>query len=149
MKTDLELALECIVNIYHQYAVKSIPIDDYLNRTEFSQLLKENAEPFLHRTMTPNLSIDNYISQLFSRADKNRDGRLKFTEFLTTLSGVVIDAHERFHEYQKRNKQQPEAGQDHGHGHGHDHGHGHSHGHDHGHGPGRDQDHSCGHDPRK
>lgn len=51
MKTDLELALECIVNVYHQYAVKCPPIDDYLNKTEFSQLLKENAEPFLHRNM--------------------------------------------------------------------------------------------------
>ncbi|KAK2518120.1 hypothetical protein Q9233_012631 [Columba guinea] len=137
MKTDLELALECIVNVYHQYAVKCPPIDDYLNKTEFSQLLKENAEPFLHRNMAPGLSVDKYISQLFSRADKNRDGRLRFTEFLTTLSGVVIDAHERFHECHKRNKQQSEAGQ------------GHDHGHDHGHGPNHGQDRGCGHSPRK
>ena len=50
MKTDLELALECVVNIYHQYAIK-YPIDDYLSKTEFSDLLKETAKPFLCNTM--------------------------------------------------------------------------------------------------
>lgn len=50
MKTDLELALECAINIYHQYAVKK-PIDDYLSKNEFSELLKENAKPFLHNTI--------------------------------------------------------------------------------------------------
>jgi len=50
MKTDLELALECIVNVYHQYAMKK-PIDDYLSKTEFSDLLKETAQPFLHNTL--------------------------------------------------------------------------------------------------
>lgn len=49
MKTDLELALECAINIYHQYAIKN-PIDDYLDKSEFSQLLKETAKPFLHNT---------------------------------------------------------------------------------------------------
>uniref|UniRef100_A0A8D0EVU0 EF-hand domain-containing protein n=1 Tax=Strix occidentalis caurina TaxID=311401 RepID=A0A8D0EVU0_STROC len=86
MKTDLELALECIINIYHQYAIKN-PIDDYLSRDEFSELLKE----------TPNTSTDDYINTLFTRADGNHDGRLKFTEFLSTLSLVTIDAHNRSH----------------------------------------------------
>ncbi|KAM6309382.1 protein S100-A12-like [Podargus strigoides] len=129
MKTDLELALECAINIYHQYAIKR-PIDDYLSKSEFSQLLKENAKPFLHNTLPPNMSIDDYISRLFSKADSNHDGRLKFTEFLTTLNRVVIDAHNRSHEH-------PHGGHGHDHGHDHDHGHGHGHGpgHDHGHGP--------------
>lgn len=50
MKTDLELALECAVNIYHQYAVQR-PIDDYLSKNEFSKLLKETAQPFLQNTL--------------------------------------------------------------------------------------------------
>ncbi|XP_014816950.1 PREDICTED: protein S100-A7-like [Calidris pugnax] len=110
MKTDLELALECIINIYHQYAVKK-PIDDYLSKDEFSELLKKNAKPFLHNTSPPNTPVDDYIANLFKKADRNRDGRLKFTEFLTTLNLVVIDAHNKSH-----------------HPHGHDHGHDHSHG---------------------
>ncbi|XP_032938532.1 protein S100-A9-like [Catharus ustulatus] len=116
MKTDLELALECAVNVYHRYAMRR-PMDDYLSRSEFSKLLRDTAEPFLRRTAPPNTNIDQYITQLFSKADANRDGRLKFTEFLSTLSLVAIDAHNRSHEG---------PGGDHGHDHGHDHSHGHS-----------------------
>ncbi|XP_009888759.1 PREDICTED: protein S100-A7 [Charadrius vociferus] len=123
MKTDLELALECAVNVYHHYAIKN-PLDDYLSKTEFSQLLKETAKPFLQNTVPPNTTIDDYISKLFNKADRNRDGRLKFTEFLTTLNLVAIDAHNRSHQGHKGHP-------DGGHGHDHDH----DHDHDHGHGP--------------
>ncbi|XP_051627053.1 protein S100-A9-like [Manacus candei] len=121
MKTDLELALECAVNVYHQYAVLNRPIDDYLSKTEFSKLLKETAKPFLNDTKPPNTSTDDYINQLFTKADGNHDGRLKFTEFMTTLNLVAINAHDRSHKG---------PGGDHDHG--HDHGHSHDHGHDHG-----------------
>lgn len=50
MKTDLELALECAINIYHRYAIRN-PMDDYLSRNEFAMLLKENAKPFLTDTV--------------------------------------------------------------------------------------------------
>uniref|UniRef100_A0A8C6YN11 Protein S100-A9-like n=1 Tax=Nothoprocta perdicaria TaxID=30464 RepID=A0A8C6YN11_NOTPE len=124
MKTDLELALECAVNVYHQYALKK-PLDDYLDRGEFKALLKDTAKPFLDNTtpVRPGLSADAYMEQLFSKADSNHDGRLKFTEFLSTLMLVVMEAHKRSH------KDPNEPG--HGHGHSHDHGHGHGHGHGH------------------
>ncbi|XP_071435509.1 protein S100-A9-like [Pithys albifrons albifrons] len=125
MKTDLELALECTVNVFHQYAMR-YPMDDYLSRAEFSKLLKDTAEPFLRNTTPPKTTTDDYIKQLFQKADGNHDGRLKFTEFLTTLSQVAIDAHNRSH---------AGPGGDHGHGHDHGHHHGHDHGHDHGHRP--------------
>lgn len=51
MKTDLELALECAVNVFHQYALLQRPIDDYLSKDEFSKLLKQTAEPFLRNTL--------------------------------------------------------------------------------------------------
>uniref|UniRef100_A0A8B9FGQ1 EF-hand domain-containing protein n=1 Tax=Amazona collaria TaxID=241587 RepID=A0A8B9FGQ1_9PSIT len=94
MKTDLELALECAINIYHQYAIKN-PIDDYLNKSEFSQLIFLTLSMFV--LLQPNASVDEYISSLFAKADSNHDGRLKFTEFLTTLNLVAIDAHNRSH----------------------------------------------------
>ncbi|XP_013797899.2 protein S100-A12-like [Apteryx mantelli] len=126
MKTDLELALDCAINIYHQYSVKK-PLDDYLSRGEFRALLTENAKPFLTNTKPPGLGIDAYIDRLFVKADHNRDGRLKFTEFLTTLNLVAIEAHKRSHQHPN------EPGHGQGQGQGHDHSHGHSH--DHGHGP--------------
>ncbi|XP_059727101.1 protein S100-A12-like [Haemorhous mexicanus] len=115
MKTDLELALECAVNVYHRYAARQ-PVDDYLSLGEFSSLLKETAEPFLRNTVPPKTTMDSYIGQLFTKADANHDGRLKFTEFLTTLSLVAIDAHNRSHK---------SPGGDHGHHHGHGHSHRH------------------------
>ncbi|XP_072214475.1 protein S100-A12-like [Excalfactoria chinensis] len=118
MKTNLELALECAINIYHQYAIR-YPMDDYLSQNEFSALLKENAKPFLTDTLPPKASIDEYIKQLFAKSDKNHNGRLKFTEFLTTLSLMAIDAHNRSH------KKPGHHGHDHGHGHDHDHSHHH------------------------
>ncbi|XP_064031853.1 protein S100-A12-like [Pogoniulus pusillus] len=108
MKTDLELALECAINIYHHYAIKN-PLDDYLSKAEFSQLLRDTAQPFLHRTAPPNMSEDGYIQKLFSQADGNHDGRLKFTEFLTILGLALGDAHKRSHE---------DPGHDHDHSHG-------------------------------
>ncbi|XP_074931157.1 protein S100-A12-like [Phalacrocorax aristotelis] len=119
MKTNLERALEDVVNVYHQYAIKK-PIDDYLSKNEFSELLKENAKSFLHNTLPPNMSIDDYISKLFVTADCNHNGRLKFTEFLTTLNLAVIDAHNRSHQHRGSHDKHPDAG----HGHDHDHGHG-------------------------
>ncbi|XP_054252992.1 protein S100-A12-like [Indicator indicator] len=127
MKTDLELALECVINIYHQYAIRK-PIDDYLSKPEFSQLLKDTAQPFLHDTTPPNLTEDEYIQKLFSQADSNHDGRLKFTEFLTTLNLALVDAHKRSH-------QDPGHGHEHEHEHDHEHDHDHSHDHSHSHGP--------------
>ncbi|XP_025973895.2 protein S100-A12 [Dromaius novaehollandiae] len=118
MKTDLELALDCAVNIYHQYAVKK-PLDDYLDRGEFKALLTDNAKPFLAHTTPPGLDRDVYINQLFNRADRNRNGRLKFTEFLTTLILIFIEAHKRSHQHPN----EPGHGHEHGHKHGHDHGH--------------------------
>uniref|UniRef100_A0A7M4F5V1 EF-hand domain-containing protein n=1 Tax=Crocodylus porosus TaxID=8502 RepID=A0A7M4F5V1_CROPO len=84
--------LECIVNIYHQYAFRH-PMDDYLQKNEFKKLLKEQAK---------------YLESLFRKADVNRDGRIKFTEFLITLASVAIDVHNTSHK------------PGHGHGHSHD-----------------------------
>ncbi|KAM6106494.1 protein S100-A11-like [Pterocles gutturalis] len=172
MKTDLELALECVVNIYHQYALKCPPIDDYLNKYEFTMLLKETASPFLHSTMPPSVSIDDYINKLFDKADGNHNGRLKFTEFLKVLTCIAIDAHKRFHQCPGKSlEKQPDAGHSHDHGkdqdpgHGKDQDHGHKpspglkpgpvlkpgqdHSHDHGHNPGQDRSKDHGHGPGK
>ncbi|XP_010142944.1 PREDICTED: protein S100-A8-like [Buceros rhinoceros silvestris] len=112
MKTDLELALECFVNVYHQHAIKN-PIDNYLNKSEFSDLLKKEAKPFLHHTTPPNTPVDEYIAELFAKADKNHDGRLKFTEFLTILCCIFNEAHERFHKHPDDSHSHDD---DHGHG---------------------------------
>ncbi|XP_061461997.1 protein S100-A8-like [Rhineura floridana] len=96
MKTQLEKALECVVNIYHQYCILD-PSDDYLQFKEFRKMMKEQAQPFLKDTTPPNLDQDAYIQQLFNKADKDNSGYLKFTEFLQVLGATLKDAHDRSH----------------------------------------------------
>ena len=72
------------------------------------------ADSFMFVLLQPKTTVDDYIRKLFTKADHNRDGRLKFTEFLTTLSLIVIEAHKRSH--------QGHTSHDHGQDHGHDHG---------------------------
>ncbi|XP_048366002.1 protein S100-A12-like [Sphaerodactylus townsendi] len=97
MKTKLEQALECVVNIYHQYCILD-PVDDYLHLKEFQKLMKEQAKPFLKNTAPPNVSEDAYIQQMFQEADRDRSGYLKFTEFLIVAAEALDEAHERSHD---------------------------------------------------
>uniref|UniRef100_A0A8B9QS72 EF-hand domain-containing protein n=1 Tax=Apteryx owenii TaxID=8824 RepID=A0A8B9QS72_APTOW len=89
MKTDLELALDCAINIYHQYSVKK-PLDDYLSRGEFRALLTENAKPFLTNTKPVR-------AKLFKETDINKDRELSFEEFCIVLAKVTDDAHRIIH----------------------------------------------------
>uniref|UniRef100_A0A8B9B819 EF-hand domain-containing protein n=2 Tax=Anser TaxID=8842 RepID=A0A8B9B819_9AVES len=89
MKTDLELALECAINIYHQYAIKN-PRDDYLSKSEFTQLMKETAKTFLTNTVPVR-------AELFKETDLNKDKELSFEEFTIVLSKVADDAHRIIH----------------------------------------------------
>ncbi|XP_061485340.1 protein S100-A8-like [Rhineura floridana] len=96
MKTQLEKALECVVNIYRQYCILD-PSDDYLQFKEFRNMMTEQAQPFLKNTTPPSLDQNAYIQQLFKKADKDDSGFLKFTEFLQVLQAALIGAHERSH----------------------------------------------------
>nr|XP_056709831.1 protein S100-A7-like [Euleptes europaea] len=97
MKTKLEQAFECVVNVYHQYCILN-PSDDYLQLKEFQKLMKEQAQPFLKDTAPPNMSQDAYIKQIFQKADKDKNNYLKFTEFLYVFVGTLEDAHNRAHD---------------------------------------------------
>lgn len=85
--------------------------------TQGPTVRRTDLSPFV--LLQPKMSIDDYINQLFAKADKNHDGRLKFTEFLTTLNLAAIDAHKRSHEPTGGQGPHPVGGHDHGHDHGH------------------------------
>ncbi|XP_077180372.1 protein S100-A12-like [Paroedura picta] len=121
MKTKLEQAMVCVVDIFHQYCLLK-KIDDNLQFKEFRKLMQEQGQQFMNDTMPPNLDQEAYIKQLFQEADKNKDGNVKFTEFLCTFARFLDNAHHRSH-----NLDEGEKTSGHGHGHAHGHGHGHSH----------------------
>ncbi|XP_015269604.1 PREDICTED: protein S100-A12-like [Gekko japonicus] len=124
MKTKMEQAMECVVNVYHQYCILD-PVDDYLHPKEFQKLMKEQAQPFLKNTMPPSDDQNSYIEKLFQQADKDKNGYLKFTEWLYVIGKTLNEAHERSHNLDDDDSKTP------GHGHGHSHGPGHGHGHSH------------------
>ncbi|XP_054853454.1 protein S100-A12-like [Eublepharis macularius] len=116
-KTQLEKALDCVVNVYHQYCILN-PVDDYLQIKEFQKMMKEQAQPFIRNTIPPGVSQDAYIKQIFQRADRDKNGSVKFTEFLYVLGACLEEAHHRSHDLGDDHKsgQKPS-----GHGHGHSH----------------------------
>ncbi|KAM6330925.1 protein MRP-126-like [Alca torda] len=127
MKTDLELALECAINIYHQYAVRQ-PIDDYLSKNEFSELLKENAKPFLHNTVPLLIEkqLVNYlkhvrnkatIDQIMKDLDTNGDAQICFSEMMLLITRVTIATHEHLHDIEDHQQQQQQQQQKHQHHH--------------------------------
>ncbi|KAJ6656939.1 hypothetical protein lerEdw1_002940 [Lerista edwardsae] len=101
MKTELERSCDCVVRIYHQYAILD-PIDDYLHFKEFKKLMKEQAQFFLKDT-TPvhflqfRTTEDTYLQKLFDEADQDKTGYLKFSEFLSVLNLIQTDVHNRSH----------------------------------------------------
>nr|XP_056709493.1 protein S100-A8-like [Euleptes europaea] len=98
MKTKLEQALECVVNVYHRYCFLD-PSDDYLQLKEFQKLMKEQAQPFLKDTTPPHFSENDFIRTLFQVADVDQNNYLKFTEFLIVFAALLKDAHERSHDF--------------------------------------------------
>uniref|UniRef100_A0A663M6D0 EF-hand domain-containing protein n=1 Tax=Athene cunicularia TaxID=194338 RepID=A0A663M6D0_ATHCN len=84
MKTDLELALECVINIYHQYGKL-----DLLNFNDFKTLLTEQAPTFL--------GYRNKTHSIFKETDLNKDKELTFEEFTIVLAKVTDDAHRIIH----------------------------------------------------
>ncbi|KAJ6652723.1 hypothetical protein lerEdw1_011165 [Lerista edwardsae] len=96
MKTELERTCDGVVRIYQQYAILD-PIDDYLHFKEFKKLMEEQAQFFLKDTTPFRTTEDTYLQKLFDDADQEKTGYLKFSEFLSVLNLIQIDAHNRSH----------------------------------------------------
>uniref|UniRef100_A0A8C0G5H8 EF-hand domain-containing protein n=2 Tax=Chelonoidis abingdonii TaxID=106734 RepID=A0A8C0G5H8_CHEAB len=124
MTSKLEKALDEVIDVYHKYSEKRPNSDDFLQKHEFRQLLKQHAKSFLKCTLPYGQTEEEYIEDLFQKADKNRNGYLHFEEFVTTLAKLAIHAHNISHEPCDETPGKPGDGQGQGHGHGHGHGHG-------------------------
>ncbi|XP_050786999.1 protein S100-A12-like [Gopherus flavomarginatus] len=99
--SELEKAIETIINIFHQYSVR-VGHFDTLTKGELKQLIDRNLVNFLKR-QKDQTSIDS----LFRDLDKNRDQQLSFGEFMVLITRVTIATHEHIH--------QEEGGQQHQH----------------------------------
>ncbi|XP_039368193.1 protein MRP-126-like [Mauremys reevesii] len=90
--SELEKAIETIINIFHQYSVR-VGHFDTLTRGELKQLIDKHLVNFLKR-QKDQASIDS----LFKELDKNRDQQLSFGEFMVLISRVTVATHEHIHQ---------------------------------------------------
>ncbi|CAM5123901.1 unnamed protein product [Natator depressus] len=113
MTTKLEKALNDIIEVYHEYSESECSEDDYLQKDEFKNLLKKEANSFLRCTVPYGGDENKYIEDLFQKANKDKNACLHFEEFVTTLAKLAIHAHNMSH---KGVKQSEGQGQGHAHG---------------------------------
>ncbi|XP_005280676.1 protein S100-A7 [Chrysemys picta bellii] len=116
--SKLETALNDVIDVYHEYSEKRPNSDDFLQKQEFKQLLKQHAKSFLACTIPRGKTEDEYIEDLFKKTDKNKNGQLHFEEFVTTLAKLAIHAHDLSHGACDEGSGKPGDGHGHGHGHG-------------------------------
>ncbi|XP_074118201.1 protein S100-A12-like [Sminthopsis crassicaudata] len=90
--TDLENACETIVNIFHQYSVRTDDFDT-LSFNEFKRLVKEQFPNWLGRVNDP-----EFITNTFQNVDKNKDKQVDFGEFVNLLIPLIKATHDHLHE---------------------------------------------------
>uniref|UniRef100_A0A2K6FMJ1 Protein S100-A9 n=2 Tax=Propithecus coquereli TaxID=379532 RepID=A0A2K6FMJ1_PROCO len=150
-QSQLERAIETVINTFHQYSVRLEP-RDCLSQKEFKQLVQKDLQNFLKKEKRNDKAINHIMEDL----DTDMDKQLSFEEFIVLMARLTEASHEEMH----RNAPHPdepghehgpglgEGGQGQGHGHSHGHGHGHSHGPglgEGGHGHGHSHGHGHGH----
>ncbi|XP_063002114.1 protein S100-A12-like [Elgaria multicarinata webbii] len=87
-QTQLEAALETIINVFHQYSVRDGHFDT-LSEKEMAELMKKELPNFLKDKNNPKA-----IDEMFNDLDKNKNGEVSFEEYLTLLSRVLITSNE-------------------------------------------------------
>ncbi|CAM4620711.1 protein S100-A12-like isoform X2 [Lepidochelys kempii] len=98
--SELEKAIETIINIFHQYSVR-IGHWDTLAKKELKQLIDRHLVNFL-KTRKDHSAIDS----LFKELDKNKDQQLSFGEFMILITRVTIATHEHIHQEEGGQQQQ-------------------------------------------
>ncbi|XP_053447659.1 protein S100-A12 [Nycticebus coucang] len=89
--SKLEEHLEGIVNIFHQYSIKTGNYDT-LSKGEMKQLMMRE----LPNTIK-NISDRGGIDKIFEGLDANRDQQIDFVEFVTLLASALQLTHENIH----------------------------------------------------
>ncbi|XP_042294867.1 protein S100-A12-like [Sceloporus undulatus] len=89
--SQMEIAIEAIINIFHQYSVRK-PHPDKLSKGETKQLIEKELAGFLKNQVNP-----AGIEALFKELDQDQDKELSFEEFMQLITKVSIDTHTNLH----------------------------------------------------
>ncbi|XP_059423743.1 protein S100-A1-like [Carassius carassius] len=97
MPSDLEIAMETLIKVFHRYASKDGVNTSTLNRRELKMLMETELSSFLKSQKDP-AAIDKIMRDL----DANGDGEVNFEEFVSLVVGLSIACE---HLYQIKLKQ--------------------------------------------
>ncbi|XP_059001746.1 protein S100-A12 [Mustela lutreola] len=89
--TKLEDHMEGIINVFHQFSVRTDHYDK-LSKREMKQLITRELPNALKNTKD-----QATIDQTFQELDADKDGEVSFPEFVSLLARVLITAHEDIH----------------------------------------------------
>ncbi|XP_012870575.1 PREDICTED: protein S100-A12 [Dipodomys ordii] len=87
----LEDHLEGIINIFHQYSIRT-DHPDTLTKSELKKLIIRELANTIKNTKD-----QATIDRIFKELDDNGDGEVSFREFLFLLASVLETAHENIH----------------------------------------------------
>ncbi|XP_068603161.1 protein S100-A1-like [Brachionichthys hirsutus] len=84
MPSDLEIAMESLILVFHRYASKS-GRDGTLKRGDLRDLMENELSNFLTSQKDP-AAVDKIMKDL----DSNGDGRVDFEEFVSLVVGLSV-----------------------------------------------------------
>uniref|UniRef100_A0A8C9A7U9 Protein S100 n=1 Tax=Prolemur simus TaxID=1328070 RepID=A0A8C9A7U9_PROSS len=91
-QSQLERAIETVINTFHQYSVRLEPRDT-LSQREFKQLVKKDLQNFLKKEKRNDKAINHIMEDL----DTNMDKQLSFEEFIVLMARLTEASHEEMH----------------------------------------------------
>ncbi|XP_062049599.1 protein S100-A12 [Lepus europaeus] len=89
--TKLEDHLEGIINIFHQYSVRTGHYDT-LSKSELKKLITTELVNTIKNTKD-----QATIDRIFKDLDEDGDQQVDFNEFLSLVASVLVTAHENIH----------------------------------------------------
>ncbi|XP_012646629.2 protein S100-A12 [Microcebus murinus] len=89
--SKLEEHMEGMINVFHQYSVRTGDFDT-LSRGELKMLLTKELANTIKNTRDKET-----VDKIFAGLDANRDDQVDFVEFTTLVATVLNTAHENIH----------------------------------------------------
>ncbi|XP_068431467.1 protein S100-A1-like [Clinocottus analis] len=85
MPSELETAMESLINVFHRYAIKTGKDGFALTRRQLKELMENELCTFLQSQKDP-AAVDKIMKDL----DSNCDGHVDFEEFVSLVVGLSI-----------------------------------------------------------
>uniref|UniRef100_A0A667ZEU2 Protein S100 n=2 Tax=Myripristis murdjan TaxID=586833 RepID=A0A667ZEU2_9TELE len=95
MPSELEIAMESMITVFHRYASKD-GRSGTLSRRELRELLENELSGFLKSQREPAA-----VDQIMKNLDANGDGQVDFEEFVSLVVGLSIACEQCYQKHMK------------------------------------------------